>query len=174
MPASPLKIRRALLSDAKLLAELGAQTFAETFSDENTAEDMTAYLADSFSVEKLTAELTDPLSTFLVAEVDGLASGYAKISSTVAPLTVAGEKPIELVRLYVLQRWLGRGVGHALMQRCFDEASEMGFQTIWLGVWERNLRAQAFYRKWNFREVGEHIFQLGSDAQRDLLMQREL
>ena len=58
------------------------------------------------------------------------------------------------------------------MQRCIDEARETGFQTIWLGVWERNSRALAFYRKWDFREVGEHIFQLGSEPQRDILMQR--
>jgi ribosomal protein S18 acetylase RimI-like enzyme len=173
MQASSLNVRRALIGDAKLLADLGAQTFAETFSEDNTAEDMAAYLADSFSFEKLTAELTDPLSIFLVAEVDGNAAGYAKISSGEAP-GVVGEKSVELVRLYVSQQWLGRGVGQALMQRCLDEARQMGFQTIWLGVWERNERAQAFYRKWNFREVGEHVFQLGSDQQRDLLMQRSL
>jgi ribosomal protein S18 acetylase RimI-like enzyme len=174
MRASSFNIRRGSIADAKLLADLGAETFAETFGEDNTAEDMAIYLADSFSVEKLTAELTDPLSIFLVAEVDGNASGYAKISSGGAPPGVVGEKSIELVRIYVSQQWLGRGVGQALMQRCLDEAREMGFQTIWLGVWERNERAQAFYRKWNFREVGEHIFQLGSDQQRDLVMQREL
>ena len=169
-----LNIRRAAIADAKLLAELGARTFAETFAEENTPDDMAAYMAASFSVERLTAELTDPLSTFFIAEVDGSAAGYAKIHSGEAPGNVEGQKPVELVRLYVAQAWLGRGVGQALMQRCIDEAREMGFQTIWLGVWERNHRAQAFYRKWNFHEVGEHIFQLGSDPQRDIVMQRAI
>lgn len=155
-----------------MLAELGALTFAETFAKDNSPEHMAAYLADSFNVERLTAELTDPLSVFFVAEVDGSAAGYAKIRSGEASGGVEGERPVELVRLYVLQEWLGRGVGQALMRRCLDEAREMGFKTIWLGVWERNGRAQAFYRKWDFREVGEHIFQLGSDPQRDILMQR--
>ena len=79
-----------------------------------------------------------------------------------------------MVRLYVLREWIGRGVGRELMQACLNEARQAGFRTIWLGVWERNPRAQAFYRKWNFRVVGEHVFQLGSDPQRDLLMERAL
>ena len=174
MQNSHLYIRCARIEDANLLAELGAQTFAETFTEDNTPEDMSSYLADSFNLEKLTAELADPLSIFYIAEVDGHAAGYAKIHSGEALDGVEGQKPIELVRLYVSRKWLGRGVGQALMQRCIDEARELGFQTIWLGVWERNNRALAFYRKWNFREVGEHMFQLGSDPQRDILMQRAI
>lgn len=167
-------IRRASLADTTLLAELGARTFAETFAAENAPEDMAAYTAASFSLERLTAELTDPLSIFFIAEVEGRAAGYAKMHPGEVAEGVAGRKPVELVRLYVAQAWLGRGVGPALMQRCIDEAREIGFQTIWLGVWERNHRAQAFYRKWGFSEVGEHIFQLGSDPQRDIVMQRPL
>ncbi|HWS90308.1 MAG TPA: GNAT family N-acetyltransferase [Pyrinomonadaceae bacterium] len=167
-------VRRASVEDAKLLAELGAQTFAETFAEENSPEDMAAYLADSFSVGRLTEELTDPLSVFFVAEVEGSPAGYAKLHAGEAPGYVEGERPVELVRLYVSQEWLGRGVGHALMRRCIDEARKMGFRTIWLGVWERNPRAQAFYRKWDFQEVGEHIFRLGSDPQRDIVMRRDV
>ena len=165
-------VRRASIEDAQLLAELGAQTFAETFAEDNSPADMAAYLADSFSVGRLTEELTDPLSVFFVADVEGSAAGYAKIHSGHVSDGVNGQRPIELVRLYVSKEWLGRGVGHALMRRCVEEARAMGFQTIWLGVWERNHRAQAFYRKWDFQEVGEHIFQLGSDPQRDIVMQR--
>jgi GNAT superfamily N-acetyltransferase len=167
-------VRRASIEDAKLLADLGARTFEETFSQDNSPEDMAAYLAASFSVGRLTEELADPLSVFFVADVDGRAAGYAKIHSGEVSAGVEGQRPIELVRLYVSQEWLGRGVGQALMRRCIDEARRMGFQTIWLGVWERNHRAQAFYRKWDFHEVGEHIFQLGSDPQRDVVMQRAI
>jgi ribosomal protein S18 acetylase RimI-like enzyme len=169
-----LKIRRAQLDDVSLLAELGVQTFSETFSEDNTPENMAAFLASSFNVETLTAELLDSFSVFLVAEIDGKPAGYAKIRSGEPPSKTEGDKAIELVRLYVLHKWLGQGVGQALMQRCLDEARELGFQTIWLGVWERNKRAQAFYRKWNFVEVGEHTFQLGSDPQRDILMKRTI
>jgi len=80
----------------------------------------------------------------------------------------------EVVRLYVSRVWLGRGVGEALMRACIEEGRKGGHKTIWLGVWEQNPRARAFYRKWDFLEVGRHLFQLGSDPQIDILMQREL
>jgi ribosomal protein S18 acetylase RimI-like enzyme len=167
-------IRRANSDDANLLAALGARTFEETFAVDNTSEDMATYLATHFSVSQQSAELAHPASTFLIAEVDGVAAGYAKLQAGEPPNEIEGAKPIELVRLYVLREWLGRAVGQALMRACLDEARNAGHETIWLGVWERNARAQAFYNKWDFRAVGEHMFQLGSDAQRDILMERAL
>ena len=169
-----LTIRRGTLADAALLSELGEQTFSETFAADNTPEDLAEYMATSFNVAQQTAELEDPASTFLIAEVDGRAAGYAKLHDGEPEKGVEGAKPVELVRLYVSREWLGRGVGQQLMRACLDEARQAGHETIWLGVWERNARAQAFYRKWNFRTVGEHEFQLGSDLQRDLLMERPL
>lgn len=167
-------IRGANIADANLLAELGRRTFHETFSPDNTSEDMDAYLASSFNLAKQTAELTDPASTFLIAEVSGIAAGYAKLDAGETAAGIEGDNPIELVRLYVSREWLGRGVGEELMRACLDAARSAGFKTIWLGVWEQNARAQAFYRKWNFRAVGEHIFQLGADPQRDILMERAI
>ena len=167
-------IRRANSDDANLLAELGAHTFQQTFAADNTSEDMAAYLALHFSVGQQTAEIAHPASTFMIAEVDGQAAGYAKLHAGEPPNEIEGTRPIELVRLYVSQEWLGRGVGEALMRACLDEARNSGHETLWLGVWERNARAQAFYRKWDFRAVGEHIFQLGEDMQRDILMERGL
>lgn len=171
---SDLTIRRAEPGDAGLLAELGARTFSETFAADNSPEDMAAYLAASFDPARLTDELSDPASAFFVAEVGGRAAGYAQLHAGEPAEGVEGPKPVELVRLYVSREWLGRGVGEALMRACVDGARQAGHRTIWLGVWERNGRAQAFYRKWDFREVGEHVFQLGSDPQRDILMERAL
>jgi ribosomal protein S18 acetylase RimI-like enzyme len=165
-------IRRANPKDASLLTELGAHTFSETFAADNASEDMAAYIAASFNLARQTDELADPASTFLIAEAGGRAAGYAQLHAGEPAGCVEGPKPVELVRLYVSSEWLGRGVGEALMRACVDEARQAGRGTIWLGVWERNGRAQAFYRKWGFRAVGEHVFQLGSDRQRDILMER--
>ena len=169
-----LTIRRGTPADALLLSELAARTFSETFAVDNTPEDLAAYLAASFSVAQVTAELEEPASTFLIAEIEGQAAGYAKLHDGEPEQGVEGANPIELVRLYVLREWLGRSVGQQLMRACIDEAQRTGHETLWLGVWERNARAQAFYRKWNFRPVGEHVFQLGADRQRDILMERSL
>jgi diamine N-acetyltransferase len=169
-----LTIRRGTPADALLLSELGGRTFSETFAADNTADDLADYIATSFNVAQQTAELQDPASTFLIAEVGGHAAGYAKLHAGAPEKDLDGANPVELVRLYVSREWLGRGLGEQLMRACLDEARQSRHDTIWLGVWERNARAQAFYRKWNFREFGEHMFQLGSDIQRDLLMERPL
>jgi diamine N-acetyltransferase len=167
-----LTIRYANLDDASLLAELGARTFSEAFAAENTSEDLAAYLASSFNLRQQTAELSDPAITCLLAEIDGVAAGYAQLRAGEPAAGIKGARPVELVRLYVSREWLGRGVGEALMRACLDEARQAGHETIWLGVWEQNGRARAFYRKWDFRAVGEHIFQLGADSQTDILMER--
>ena len=167
-------VRRANPGDAELLAELGARTFSETFAADNSPEDMAAYLSASFNPARQAAELADPASTFLIAEVGGRAAGYAKLHAGEPAEGVEGHQPVELVRLYVSHEWLGRGVGAELMRACVDEARRAGRGTMWLGVWERNGRAQAFYRKWGFRAVGEHVFQLGADPQRDILMELAL
>jgi diamine N-acetyltransferase len=169
-----IRVRRATVDDAHPLAQLGAQTFKETFEADNTAEDMAAYLASHFNLAQQTAELADDATTFLIAEVGGVPAGYAKLHAGQPTECIGGAEPIELVRLYVSREWLGRGVGEVLMRACLDEARGAGYKTIWLGVWERNARAQAFYRKWNFRSVGEHVFQLGADAQTDIVMEREI
>lgn len=169
-----LTVRRASADDAGVLAELGARTFSDAFAADNRPEDMAAYLASAFSPEQVKSELLDPLSTFLLAYTDGAPAGYAKLYAGRAHASVAGANPIELARIYVSQNFLGRGVGPSLMRACLDEARGKGHQTIWLGVWERNARAIAFYRKWDFREVGTQIFQLGSDRQTDVVMERDL
>jgi GNAT superfamily N-acetyltransferase len=167
-------IRQATAYDADLLAELGARTFSETFAPDNRTEDMAAYLAQSFSASLQSAELAEPKSIFLIAEIKGIAAGYAKLKPGDPPDRATDDNPIELVRLYVSQEWHGRGVGAALMKACIEEAKKKGHRTLWLGVWEHNFRALAFYGKWNFREVGSQIFQLGNCAQTDILMECSL
>ena len=167
-------IRHATSADTELLAELGARTFYDAFAADNKPEDMAAYLAAHFSREQLAMELADPRAVFLIAEIEGRAAGYAKLYAGEGPTGVSGSGRIELVRLYVLQKWLGQGVGDGLMRACIEEARRAGHTALWLGVWEHNKRAQAFYRKWSFREVGRHMFQLGADKQTDLLMERAL
>jgi ribosomal protein S18 acetylase RimI-like enzyme len=169
-----LIIRRGKTGDAAVLAELGARTFSETFAPDNSPANMAAYLASAFSPAQQTSELTDSSSLFLIAETNGVAVGYAMLRSGNVLDNVTGKNPIELVRLYVSQESLGSGVGPALMQACVAEAKRRGHETLWLGVWEHNARAQAFYRKWNFTEIGTHVFQLGDDPQTDILMQRAL
>src|ERR1700741_1146119 len=129
-------IRLGKPADATLLAEFGARTFSETFAAVNTPEDIAAYLASSFSHDKQSEELADPRSIFLIAENNLATAGYAHLLAGEGPDGVSGPRPIQLVRLYVAQEWLGAGVGPALMKACINEIRKRGYQTLWLGVWE--------------------------------------
>jgi len=167
-------IRRATEADCTLLAELGARTFYDAFAKQNTPENMATYLAKTFGPEQQRAELNDPQNTFLIVENDGVAIGYAQLKAGKPPASVSGPDAIELVRLYVSAAFQSSGVGGRLMAACLNEARDRGYQIIWLGVWQQNPRAQAFYERWGFLTVGEHVFQLGDDPQSDWLMERSL
>ena len=170
-----IKIRKAKLQDAEMLAELCWKTFWDAFHEhpENAPEDMADYMEKAFNEKTLRAELKEENSIFLVAEIENEPAGYAKITLGAIEDGITAGNPIELNRLYSHQKFLGKGVGARLMDECFRIAKENDCDVMWLGVWEFNPRAQAFYRKYGFYEVGRHIFQLGSDAQTDLLMQKD-
>jgi GNAT superfamily N-acetyltransferase len=166
-------VRKADLSDAVLLAEIGQRTFRDTFGPANTPDDMAKYLAKSFGEPIQASQLKDPGNLFLVAEISGSPVGYARLRAGPAPSVVPGSHPIEIVRFYSVKEWIGHGVGPHLMQACLDLATQTGHDTLWLDVWERNDRAIAFYKKWGFAVVGNQPFVLGDDLQNDLLMARE-
>ena len=171
-----IKIRQAVPEDAELLTDLAYTTFWDAFHDhpKNAPHDLEAYMQEAFSVEHIRSELEDAESVFLVAEMDGELAGYAKLIFESTEPDIIAEWPVELSRLYSHQKFLGRGVGQALMDACFARAKEAGRDVIWLGVWEYNPRAQRFYQKNGFRLVGKHTFLLGSDPQTDLLMQKNI
>ena len=173
---SEIIIRQAVAEDATILTDLAYQTFWDAFAHhpKNAPDDLNHYMRQAFSIEQLTAELEDPKNSFLVAEIGGELAGYSKIVFDNIEPGVIAEKPVELARLYSHQKFLGQGVGQTLMDACIERARDAGCDVMWLGVWEFNPRAQAFYQKYGFREVGKHVFQLGSDPQTDLLMQRDL
>lgn len=163
-------IRVGTPTDAAALAEFAARTFHETFAADNRPEDLEVYMLSAYGTFQQRSELIDPDITTLLVERDEQLMGYAQIRSGVPPDCVSGEAPIELSRFYVAQPWQGQGVAQTLMHRVISEASQRAGRTLWLGVWERNERAKAFYRKIGFTDIGSHIFTVGTDAQTDLIM----
>lgn len=167
-------IRTGEESDAASLAELAARTFHEAFAADNRPEEMAHHISRAYGTSQQQRELRDPAITTLLAEVEGRLAGYAQLRFGAAPDRVAGESPVELWRFYVARSWHGRGLAQALMRRVEVEACRRGGRTLWLGVWERNARAKAFYARTGFRDVGSHLFMLGTDPQTDRLLVRQL
>jgi ribosomal protein S18 acetylase RimI-like enzyme len=168
-------IRPAELSDAAALAEFGARTFYETFAAANTAEDMRLHLASAWSLQRQRAEIADPaLDTLLACADDGALAAFAQLLVESAPAAVPTLRPIELKRFYVDSPWHGTGLARELMLAVDAQARRRGAREMWLGVWERNVRAQAFYRKCGFEKTGTQTFVVGTDPQTDHVMVRTL
>jgi ribosomal protein S18 acetylase RimI-like enzyme len=167
-------IRPATPADAAALAEFGTNTFRDTFEADNTPENMALYLASSYGAEIQAAELRNARILTLLAEQDEAIAGFAQLRDGPAPPCVAGPAPIELWRFYVGQAWQGQGIAQELMRATCEAATDRGAATLWLSVWERNHRAQSFYRKSGFEDRGEREFILGADRQTDRIMARTL
>ena len=167
-------IRRATPADAATLSELAWRTFNDTFAGANTPADMAQHNQRTYSEERQRAEIVSPSVVTLIGERNGQAIAYAQLRSESVPASVAMRPTIELWRFYIDKPAIGHGMAQQLMDRVLADARASGAVSIWLGVWERNARALAFYRKSGYVEVGCQVFRLGSDAQTDLIFERTL
>lgn len=171
MTEPELQIRRAAPADAAPLAELAARIFAETFAEGTAPDDMAAHLARSYGARQQSEEIADPGMVTLVVEGEGgVLMAFAQVRRIPPPDCVTGEDPVEIARFYVDRPWQGRGLAPRLMAAAREAARELGGRSLWLGVWEKNHRAIAFYEKHGFRDVGSHDFWVGSDRQTDRVM----
>ena len=169
-----IRIQKVTLSDIVDLQTIGKQTFLETFSAGNTEENMKRYLEEGFSIEKLTSELNDSNTEFYFAVLDNRVIGYLKLNGGKAQTELKDEKAIEIERIYVLNEFHGKNVGQLLYNKAIQQAEAKNADYIWLGVWEENPRAIAFYKKNGFEAFGQHVFKLGDDAQTDIMMKLTL
>ena len=165
-------IRNANTGDAKQLAQLAERTFRATFGDTNTTADMDLHCRMNYDESIQAAEISDPNTITLLSDNDGTLIGFAQLRWDETPACVRAKSPGEIHRLYVVDQWHGKGVAQELMNASIEEMKIHGSDIVWLGVWERNPKAKAFYRKFGFVEVGDHTFSVGEDPQRDIIMAR--
>jgi len=152
------------------LRAISCSTFSQTFLEHNTAEDMEAYLTSSFSVEKLTQELNNPNTEFYFAKNEDNIVGYLKVNKGEAQTEHINLNAFEIERIYVDKAYLGKKVGQLLFNKAIELAKSKNVTYVWLGVWEENHRALAFYEKNGFIPFDKHVFMLGNDAQTDIMM----
>jgi ribosomal protein S18 acetylase RimI-like enzyme len=165
-------LRTANRRDATPLSRFAEQTFRETFGAANSEADMALHCRTSYGEDIQASEIADPHRLTLLCEDDGRLVGFAQLRWAAAPACVVARAPGEIQRLYVAADWHGRGIARQLMDACLAELRRRGSDVAWLGVWEHNPRAIAFYRKSGFVEVGDHVFPVGGDPQRDVVMAR--
>ncbi len=164
------------IDDLTKLQTISRSTFAQTFNEHNNPEDMQAYLNNSFSAEKLSSELNDQNSTFYFAVDNSINTvvGYLKVNTGDAQSEKKDLNAFEIERIYVDKTYFGKKVGQLLFDKAIEIAKSKKVSYVWLGVWEENHRALAFYTKNGFKAFDKHLFKLGNDEQFDILMKLKL
>lgn len=169
-----LRVRRGVAADAPALAALGAATFTDTYGAYNTPEHLQQHLERTYGEAIQRRELEDPAITTLVAYLDERLVGFAQLARSELPECLGAVNAVEILRFYLDTTVHGRGVARPLMDAAYAAAHEMGATHVWLGVWERNPRAIAFYLKCGFAHAGMKHFYVGDDRQDDHVMLRAL
>jgi diamine N-acetyltransferase len=169
-----MHIKKCTLEDVEDLQEISYKTFYETFKDQNSQENMNAYLEKAFTVEQLEEELSNTSSRFFFIYFNHEIAGYLKVNTDDAQSEEMGEEALEIERIYISNNFQKQGLGKHLFNKALEIATNLNKKRIWLGVWEKNKNAIDFYRKQGFVQTGSHSFYMGDEEQIDFIMVKTL
>jgi ribosomal protein S18 acetylase RimI-like enzyme len=167
-------ISKCTLENLYKLQEISYDTFIETFKDQNSAENLQAYLERAFNLKQLEKELSNPSSQFFFVYYNNEIAGYLKVNTNDAQSEEMGDESLEIERIYIKSKFQKYGLGKHLLHKALEMAEERHKQKIWLGVWEKNENAIAFYKKMGFVQTGAHSFYMGDEEQIDFIMCKAL
>ncbi|GGC77628.1 spermidine/spermine N(1)-acetyltransferase [Thalassobacillus devorans] len=167
-------ISKCTLEDACQLREVGYETFKETFEHQNSPENMNAYLDKAFTLNQLEKELSNASSRFFFVYFKQDVAGYLKVNVGEGQTEDMGEDAIEIERIYIKNKFQKHGLGKRLLEKAIELARNENKQKIWLGVWEKNENAIAFYEKMGFVQTGAHSFYMGDEKQTGFIMTKNL
>ncbi len=169
-----ININLCTAEQLNLLRDISMETYRDTFAESNSEALMQQYFNDALNAQKLHLEFTTQGSSFYFIYCNNDVAGFLKINVNDAQSDDIDKNSLEVERFYIRRRFLRQGLGKILMQFAHDVANELNKSSIWLGVWEGNLSAIAFYNTQGFRQIGEHPFDMGGDIQTDLIFKKEL
>ena len=167
-------IRKVEKADVEVLAKIAKQTFRETFAHDNTERQLQEYFDEVYDLRVLTAELENPESSTYFITIEDEIAGYLKVNWGGAQTERELGDAFEIQRLYVLQKFQGFGLGKQLFEFALELATKNSFSWAWLGVWEDNLKAQAFYNRYGFEKFSQHHFMVGQKVDTDWLLKKKL
>ncbi|MEC0281271.1 GNAT family N-acetyltransferase [Terribacillus saccharophilus] len=171
---SSISIKKCSIKDLQILQKVSVETFTDTFKDQNTPENMKAYLDKAYASKKLENELLNTSSQFFFIYLNEELAGYLKVNTDDAQTEEMNDDSLEIERIYVRSKFQKQGLGKYLMNKAIELATESRKNVIWLGVWEKNQNAIAFYSKNGFVKTGAHSFHMGDEEQVDYILTKTL
>jgi len=169
-----IHIKKCNLEDLHTLQAISYETFNETFKEQNSPENLNAYLERAFNLRQLEKELCNHSSPFFFVYFNHEVAGYLKVNTNDAQSEDMGDESLEMERIYIKRPFQKHGLGKYLLNTAMEMAMELNKKKIWLGVWEKNENAIAFYKKMGFVQTGAHSFFMGDDEQIDFIMTKTL
>ena len=172
MQSRSYQIKKVSTDELEELRRLSVETFSDTFTEQNNEIQMKAYLEKAFNTDQLRSELSNPESFFYFVKEEDKILGYLKLNTKTAQTDQVLDSSLEIERIYLTEEAQGKGIGKLLMDFSIAEAKRRNLLCLWLGVWEKNEKAIAFYKSYGFEVFADHPFKLGDESQKDLLMKR--
>jgi diamine N-acetyltransferase len=169
-----INLKKCTLEDSRKLQEISYETFHETFKLQNSPENMNAYLERAFNLEQLEKELSNISSQFFFVYCNNEVAGYLKVNTDDDQSEEMGDESLEIERIYIRNKFQKHGLGKYLLNKAMEIAMDGNKKKIWLGVWEKNENAIAFYKKLGFVQTGAHFFYMGDEEQLDFIMTKTL
>jgi diamine N-acetyltransferase len=169
-----MSIKKCTLEELFILQKISYETFYDTFKDQNSPENMKAYLERAFNLKQLEKELSNNSSQIFFVYFNNEVAGYLKVNTSDAQSEEMGDESLEIERIYIKNKFQKHGLGKFLLNKAVDIAMEHNKKEIWLGVWEKNENAIAFYKKMGFVQTGVHAFYMGDEEQMDFIMTKTL
>lgn len=169
-----IELKKVSLDEIEELQKISIETFTDTFKDQNTAEDLQAYLQNAYNLEQLSQELENIGTQFYFVADQGETVGYLKLNLGAAQSEDDYPDTLEVERIYVSPQHKRKGYGRMLIELAEEIAKEAAVSGIWLGVWEHNHDAIVFYEKMGYEKISQHAFFMGEDEQVDYIMMKQL
>ena len=174
MISDKLRIREVKPSEVIQLQDITRDTFIKAFAHQNKPSDIELYVAEAFAIDQIQSEFDNPNSYHFFAENDSEIIGFVKLNLGSSQTEMPFSNSLEIQRIYVIAKYQGLKIGEQLLQFIIDFAKKKKMDSIWLGVWDKNVRAISFYERNGFVAFSKHEFLVGKDLQFDVMMQLDL
>lgn len=144
------------------LVELAKLTFFQSHGHSASVDDISTYLSEKINLQVLTREFKNPTNLFHLIYKDHRLIGYSKLCLNASYRLISEDPVAKLERLYLLEEYIGRGLGLELLNFNIELSKSHNQLGMWLYVWIHNDRGIQFYKRAGFEKIGEEDFKISN------------
>ena len=155
-----IKIIKAEIKHAALIAEIGEKTFWESHGISASKSDITAFVSKTYTKETIVKQIENLNNLYYLMYYNNKIVGFSKIELNISNSNISSKIVTKLDRFYLLKAFYGQKLGLKLFDFNVALSKKNQQEGIWLAVWVENQRAINFYQKAGFKIVGKYDFQI--------------